>query len=133
MIGFGFLIVEYRYFKSQAEKISGLQTEYKNYALAVRRLLRGSILVKEQEQQELTSADEKKNSDELSSLLIVNRNVDYVKESSIAFFKRHRMENLLSRIAATEWIEYTEHALAEHEHAKRPRKKLVKARQSKKK
>lgn len=124
MIGFTLLIVEYRYFKRQAEKISALQTEYKNYVLVVRRLLRGSNFIKEQEHQELVQADEKKNNEESDSYLLVNRNVDYVKESSIAFFKRHRMENLLHRVAATEWIEYTEQALAENEQAKTPSKKL---------
>lgn len=120
------MIAEYRFFKNQAEKVSALQAEYKNYVLAVRKLLRGSSLVKDQEQQELTLADEKKNSEEASSLLIVNRNTDYVKESSIAFFKRHRMENLLSRVAATEWIDYTEQALAAHEAVKQPTKKIAK-------
>ncbi len=127
---FGFLIVEYRYFKHQAEKISALQTEYKNYVLAVRKLLRGSSFVKDQAGQELASPDEKKN-DEANSLLIVNRSPDYVKESSIAFFKRHRMEHLLSRVAATEWLEYTEQALAEQ--ANQPIKKRVKAQHAKNK
>ena len=127
MIVFGLLIVEYRYFKRQAEKISALQIEYKNYVLAVRRLLRGSNFVKEQTSQELTSADEKKNSDETGNPLIVNRNPDHVKESSIAFFKRRRMENILSRIAATEWLDYTEQALAEREQAKQPTKKIARA------
>ena len=122
MIGFGLLIVEYRYFKSQAEKISVLQSEYKNYVLVVRRLLRGSNFIKGQEP---TPTDEKKNNDESGATLIVNRSVDYVKESSIAFFKRHRMENLLRRVAATEWIEYTEQALAEHEQAKQPTTRLA--------
>jgi murein DD-endopeptidase MepM/ murein hydrolase activator NlpD len=109
-----------------------LQTEYKNYVLSVRKLLRGSSLVKGQEQPVLTLADEKKNSEEINNLLIVNRNADYVKESSMAFFKRHRMENLLCRIAATEWIEYTEQALAEQEVAKQPVKKNIKAKRAKK-
>ena len=129
MIGFGFLIVEYRFFKKQAEKISVLQTEYKNYVLAVRRLLRGSSFVKEQERQELT--DEKKNSDEPSNKLIVNRNADYAKESSIAFFRRHRMENLFHRIAATEWLDYTEQALAEQQ-SKHSSKKTSKVKQKRK-
>lgn len=107
-----------------------MQAEYKNYVLAVRRLLRGSSLIKDQTHQEIPTHDEKKNSEESNSLLIVNRNVDYVKESSIAFFKRHRMENVLSRIAATEWLEYTEQALAEQE--KQATKTVAYARRAKK-
>ena len=44
---FGLLIREYRYFKQQAEKVAELQSEYKNYVIAVRRLLQGSSIVKE--------------------------------------------------------------------------------------
>ena len=129
--GVGFLIAEYRFFKHQAEKVSSLQAEYKNYVLAVRKLLRGSTLVKDTEQSTVPFSDEKKNNEEANSLLIVNRNPDHVKESSIAFFKRHHMENLLSKVAATEWIEYTEQALAEQEAAKHPAKKQIKSRQIK--
>lgn len=125
--GIGFLIVEYRFFKSQAEKVSALQAEYKNYVLSVRKLLRGSSLVKDPEQTAATTAVEKKNSEESGNLLIVNRNPDHAKESSLAFFKRQRMEHLFKRIATTEWVEYTEQTLAEQEAAKKPTRKIAKA------
>ena len=124
------MIAEYRFFRSQAEKVSVLQAEYKNYVLSVRKLLRGSSLVKDPEQSAATAAVEKKNGEESGALLIVNRNPDYVKESSLAFFKRQRMEHLFRKIATTEWIEYTEQALAAQEVAKKPAHKLAKSRRA---
>jgi murein DD-endopeptidase MepM/ murein hydrolase activator NlpD len=126
--GIGFLIVEYRFFKNQAEKVSALQTEYKNYVLSVRKLLRGSSLVKDSDQQTAAAVVEKKNSEEPANLLVVNRNPDHVKVSSLAFFKRQRMEHLFKRIATTEWVEYTEQALAAQEAAKKPAHKITKVR-----
>lgn len=111
------LAVEFHYFKNEAEKIVALQSDYKNYVIAVRRLLRGTTLVNEQASAE-THSDEKKNFDESGSSLIVNRGAEYVKESSIAFFRRNRMIDILKRIPLTEWQEYTEQALADQEKAK---------------
>ena len=54
-----FLAVEFHYFKNQAEKIVALQSDYKNYVIAVRRLLRGTTLVKEQSTSE-NQSDKKK-------------------------------------------------------------------------
>ena len=126
-----FLVAEYRFFRNQAEKVSAIQAEYKNYVLSVRKLLRGTSLVKEQDQQVLAVEIEKKNSEE-PNLLIVNRSIDFVKDSSIAFFKRHRIENLFRKIAATEWVNYTEQVLSEQEAAKKQPKKVIASRKVKK-
>ena len=53
--------------------------------------------------------------------MIVNRGGEYVKESSMAFFKRHKMIDILKRIPLTEWQEYTDEKLAE-EKAQTPSK-----------
>ena len=53
------LAAEFRYFKNEAERIVALQSDYKNYVIAVRRLLRGTSLVKEQSTAE-NHSDEKK-------------------------------------------------------------------------
>lgn len=55
----GLLVKEYHYFKHQAEKVAELQSEYRNYVIAVRRLLKGSSIVKENNGADV-SADEKK-------------------------------------------------------------------------
>lgn len=124
------LACEFHYFKNEAEKIVALQSDYKNYVIAVRRLLRGTSLIKEQATAE-NHSDEKKNFEESGASLIVNRSVQYVKETSTAFYKRHKMIDILKRIPLTEWQDYTDQTLADQQKA--PTKAILSKSMSKKK
>lgn len=116
------LAVEFHYFKHQAEKVVALQTDYKNYVIAVRRLLRGTTLVKDQSSAE-NQAEEKKKIEESRASLIVNRSIEHVRETSVAFYEHSKMIDVLKRIPLTEWQDYTDQILADQEQAKNPKKK----------
>lgn len=124
---FGLLVKEYRYFKHQAEKVSELQSEYKNYVIAVRRLLQGSSIIKENNGAGM-GADEKKKGDDSDGWLIVNRSTDYLKDSSASFYKSHRMSNVFKAIPADVWLEYTDLVLAEEAKSKQPKRSSVRLR-----
>ena len=107
------LVVEYRFFKLQAEKMIELQTEYKNHIMATKRLLQGSSLA-----QTNIGADtnEKKNSDDdENGWLLVNRGTDYCKDISLAYYKEINNDELFFQVSPEEWIDYTEWTLNELE------------------
>lgn len=110
-----FVLKQYRYFKEQAEKVVALQSEYKNYVIAVRRLLRGTLLV--------GSDDEKKKDEKVATPPMVNRSPEYIKNSSIAFFKHNKMVEELKRIREYEWLEYTDQVLFELSQVEEAKKK----------
>lgn len=103
----GLLVAEYRYFKNQSEKMVVLQTEYKNYVLALRHLLRGSQLL----QGPASASGEKKNEQASNNFIIVNRSNESLKESSLAFFKRFHLQKTENQIDPSEWLDYTQVAL----------------------
>ncbi len=105
------LVVQHRRLEEQARAIVALQTEYKNYVVSVRRLLRGSTLAKERQVRDGT--DEKKNSSRERNIALVNRCAAYVRKSSLAYYKQHKMAAELKRIAPHEWLSYTSKILAE--------------------
>ncbi|HML19649.1 MAG TPA: M23 family metallopeptidase [Candidatus Dependentiae bacterium] len=123
----GLLVKEYHYFKHQAEKVAELQSEYRNYVIAVRRLLKGSSIVKENNGADV-GADEKKKGDDSDGWLIVNRSVDYLKDSSASFYKSHHMSKVFNTIPSDTWLEYTDLVLAEEAKSKQPKKSPVRRR-----
>lgn len=120
-----FVVKQYRYFQEQAEKVVTLQAEYKNYVIAVRRLLRGSLLV--------VAGDEKKKNDKSVTPLVVNRSPEYLKNSSIAFFKHNKMIEELKRIQSYEWLDYTDQVLFELSQVELAKKKRAQLKALKKK
>jgi len=124
---FGLLIREYRYFKQQAEKVAELQSEYKNYVIAVRRLLQGSSIVKENSGVDM-SPDEKKKGEEPDGWLVVNRSTDYLKDASSLFYTRHHMSSVFNEISSETWLEYTDLVLAEEAKSKQPKRAPVRRR-----
>jgi biotin carboxyl carrier protein len=127
------LVNEYRYFRHQAERIAELQSEYRNYVIAVRRLLRGSSIVKEESGTDGGSDEKKK--DEDAEWLVVNRSTDHLKRSAAVFYARHHMTQVFKSIPADAWLEYTDLVLAQESRTKptqrsssRRRKKPVRIR-----
>jgi murein DD-endopeptidase MepM/ murein hydrolase activator NlpD len=100
------LIVEYRFFHDQAQKMLELKEEYRNYTVAVKKILNEYNAIKEQAVPSTPLLSESQTPKE--SFIIVNREPAYLKESMVNFVRQQNLESLLKRIDPNEWIEYGE-------------------------
>lgn len=135
----GLLFVEYRFFKSETEKMLALKEDYRNHLLAVNKVLQDYNKNKERLEALEALTPEKKNSllnvdavcsqvfpkgarvvssdDELSgedeSFIPINRDLEYLKQSTIDYIKKKNMNFVLQQINFDEWRDYTEHVKAQ--------------------
>jgi murein DD-endopeptidase MepM/ murein hydrolase activator NlpD len=128
----GLLIVEYRFFKAQSHKMFNLRDDYRNYLVAVKKILQE---YNTKNPSEVASAQdgEKKKTIELAaikkkfpdnvrvfstdvasqddSFVILNREYEYLKDSFVRYLKDQQLDFLLQRINLDEWRDYNAVAL----------------------
>lgn len=131
----GLLIVEYAMFKQQAVRMAELKEDYRNHLSAVKRVLSEYYSIKERLEELEIASDEKKNdvkmmsslfpegariysSDELENteFVVVNRELAYLKESTIEYLESTNLDALLGTLNVNGWKEYTDE-LFEYQHA----------------
>ena len=107
------LVIEYRFFKQQAEKMVELKEEYRNYLLAVRKIVDEYNKTKDQEEVAVSDDEnEKKKNEELNdTFIVVNREPSYLKKSMIDFIKKQGNETMLTHVNFDEWSDYNEQLL----------------------
>lgn len=100
------LIIEYRFFHDQAQKMLELKEEYRAYTVAVKKILNEYNAMKEQagdSNEETDEADESKD-----SFIVVNREPGYLKQSMINYVRKENVEFLMKQVDPNEWIDYTD-------------------------
>lgn len=156
----GLLIVEYRFFNAEAHKMIALQEDYHNHLIAVNRVLEEYNKTKErlEELQETGSQQKKKiisdadalcsncfpqgakvySSDDIAcddqdTLLTINRDLEYLKQSTVDYIKKQRLGMMLQRMNFDDYQEYTNQVIAQRTQQKsttkkKQRKKIARAR-----
>jgi len=153
------LFYEYRFFKKQSEKLIELQEDYRTYVVAVNKILKDYNRVKEKlEELNSDTCDEKKNDVELiddlffnvtfpdgvtvfssddsnncnDTFLAVNRDLDYLKQTSVEFIKcQPEAGALLKNIDCNYWSDYNDYILEKREFPKKKAKKKKKRKKRK--
>lgn len=125
------LIVEYRYFKQQAEKMIELKEEYRNYLFAVKKIVDEYNKIKEEEDTQTEEVEKKKEDDLKDAFLVVNREPNYLKQSMIDFMKEQGHETILKRINFDDWRDYNEQLLEKTTYRSQPKKYQAKKTSSK--
>lgn len=127
-------MTEYYLFKQQAIRMSELKEDYRNHLTAVKRVLGEYYKIKERlEVLEDLNTDEKKkdlalantvfpenarvySSDELEDIefIVVNREIAYLKQSTIEYLDSTDLNSLCSVLDVDGWKEYTEELSDSH-------------------
>lgn len=105
------LIVEYRFFHDQAQKMLELKEEYRTYTLAVKKILNEYNAMKEQAGDSLDTSATKE------SFLVVNREANYLQKSAIAYLQQQ-----------SELLEYNQHNKKNKQTIQQPKKRARKKR-----
>lgn len=147
------LLSEYLFFKKQSDRFLELQEDYRTYILAVNKILQDYNKTKEEldilKSVEVmgVSREKKKeidvvglgfyffefeagaciySSDDIpadDSLLLVNRDLDYLRDVALQYLKHLGDQSLLSRVNFDDWCHYTDYALADKHVVVLPAKK----------
>lgn len=142
------LFMEYRFFKHEAVKMIALKEDYQNHLVAVNRVLQEYNKTKERlEQLEGAQEGEKKKVINLTeidtgfpegvtifssddepdenkdSFKVLNRELEYLKQSSLGYLKEHKLDLVMQRINAADcWEDYTDLKLKNSTINERPKK-----------
>lgn len=116
------LFFEYRFFKRETEKMIVLKDDYRNHLVAVNKVLQDYNKIKEQV--EGVSEDAKKKNEFPSgahvvssddedvegadNFLTINRDLEYLKQSTIDYVKKQNLGVVLQRINLDDWRDYTQ-------------------------
>ena len=98
------LIIEYRFFHDQAQKMLELKEEYRTYTIAVKKILNEYNAMKEQAGEEIQEPE----AAQKDSFIIVNREPDYLKKSAINYARKQNLEFLLKNVDPNEWVDYND-------------------------
>jgi len=98
------MIIEYRFFHDQAQKMLELKEEYRTYTLAVKKILNEYNAMKEQAGDSTESVCE----EDKDSFVVVNREAGYLRQSSISYARKENLEFLLKNVDPNEWLDYTD-------------------------
>lgn len=129
------LISEYRFFKSQSAQMLELKDEYRNYVVAVKKILSDYYKTKERLDEIETAMVEKKNEieadqvdigsssefpegvrvystddeaeDDTENFRVINRELEYLKQSTLSYLKKQRLSSLADQISHNTWTEYS--------------------------
>ncbi|MFI5333213.1 MAG: M23 family metallopeptidase [Candidatus Babeliales bacterium] len=142
------IMYQCRFFKQEIEKMIQLQDDYRNHLVAVNKVLQDYNKIKER-LDALESNDQKKkilkDSDALAfngfpqgaqvfssddtdeehqeSFVAINRDLEYLKQSTVSYFKQRQMNLVLNRLNLDDWSEYTDQLRASHKrHVPRKRR-----------
>jgi len=155
------LIYEYRFFKRETEKMLVYKENYNNYVIAVKKILHNYNKAKARLEELETLVVEKKNEfedlensagqtvfpegvrvystdddeDEATApFLIVNRELEYLKQSTLDYLQAEKLSYLQSRISPNAWRDYTDQLSDQHKaksgkkHARRAKRVSTKKR-----
>ncbi len=157
------LFSEYFFFRKQSEKLIELQNDYRTYISAVNKILHDYNKTKEKldilETSTSCIAGEKKKeidfiglgfyshtfpegaevfssdnaSDRVDSFILVNRDREHLKSSSVNYFKNIKDSSLPSAVNFSDWVDYTQYAvLGEASRTCKVQKKNVQKKRNKK-
>ena len=116
---------QYRSFCVATEKIVLQQNNYRSYVDAMRKALRGhKIDIKELDE----SAEESQNDEmEEDSFLVINRQADYLRESTVSYLKEQQLDSLMAQMNFHELRNYTDQLMHErNDSSPKNRKKIRK-------
>lgn len=103
------LVIEYRFFHDQAQKMLELKEEYRTYTLAVKKILNEYNALKEQAD-ESSSNSAPYSSDvptkQKDSFIVVNRELSYLKQSTLDYIRKQNLDFILKKIDPNEWVDY---------------------------
>lgn len=115
------LIIEYRFFHDQAQKMLELKEEYRTYTTAVKKILNEYNAMKEQAaEEEATASQIAENRD---SFILVNREPAYLRKSTLNYARKQNLEFLLSQVDPNEWVDYSDQLKQKSNKSKAPAKK----------
>ncbi len=118
------LLVEYRFFVAEADKMVSMQQLYHAHLDEVKKALRRSRADEgccdwddDQEQNNFPPGARIFSSDEEDPVLedpfvVINRAPDYLKESATAYFKEQQLDSLMRALNMQEWLDYTDALLS---------------------
>lgn len=123
------LIIEYRFFHDQAQKMLELKEEYRAYTLAVKKILNEYNAMKEQadEDAEYTVQETGESKD---SFIIVNREPNYLKKSTIEYCRKQNLDFILKKLDPNEWLDYTDQIKNKSTTVRGKKKRLKRTRRS---
>jgi murein DD-endopeptidase MepM/ murein hydrolase activator NlpD len=126
-------IYQCRFFKQETEKMIQLQDDYRNHLVAVNKVLHDYNKIKERLEVLESSGQKKKilkDSDALAfngfpqgarvfssddqdeehqeSFVAINRDLEYLKQSTVSYFKKQQIASMLERLNLDDWREYTD-------------------------
>ncbi|MDR3551031.1 MAG: M23 family metallopeptidase [Candidatus Babeliales bacterium] len=147
------LVFEYRFFKRETQKMLNAQDDYRNYVLAVKKILHDYNKTKARLEELETLVVEKKkefeefdiagqtifpegvrvyssddSADDSNSFITINRELEYLKQSTLDYLKQQKLYYLEQRMGPEVWIDYTDQVLernkvqAQKKHIKRRKK-----------
>lgn len=99
------LIIEYRFFHDQAQKMLELKEEYRTYTTAVKKILNEYNAMKEQAADEATAPSEQ---DAKDSFIVVNREPAYLRKSTLNYARKQNLEFLIKQVDPNEWVDYSD-------------------------
>lgn len=135
------LIHEYHFFKRETEKMLGHKEDYRNYVIAVKKILHDYNKTKARLEELETLVAEKKNEfedidglsgnavfpatlrvyssddeddQERSSFLVINRELEYLKQSTLDYLRAQNLSYLENRIGPDVWRDYTDQVIDHH-------------------
>jgi len=117
----GILFVEYRFFCVQSQKMVALQEQYRAYLNVVKKMLNQLAKNGDVRRQTGYSAynivtksdpDGTKINQTAANFLVVNRQSDYLKQSTFEYFKMQQLDFLWVNIDQQEWLDYTDQVLS---------------------
>lgn len=133
------LVFEYRFFKRETQKMLNAQEDYRNYVLAVKKILHDYNKTKARLEELETLVVEKKkefeefdiagqtvfpegvrvyssddSADEGNNFITINRELEYLKQSTLDYLKQQKMYYLEQRMSPEVWLDYTDQVLERH-------------------
>ncbi len=97
------LIIEYRFFHDQAQKMLELKEEYRTYTLAVKKILNEYNAIKEH----ATHAAQYSAENHKDPFILVNREPSYLKQSMLKYARQENVERALTEIDNA-WHDYND-------------------------
>lgn len=115
------LVIEYRFFHDQAQKMLELKEEYRTYTLAVKKILNEYNAMKEQAEQAGQAVLDHDIPSDGKDFIIVNREPNYLKKSMIKYLREENLDFVLKKIDLNDWVDYTDQILAKNQTQKKPK------------
>ncbi len=102
------LVIEYRFFHDQAQKMLELKEEYRTYTLAVKKVLNEYNAMREQASADIDYQNSQESDEQKDSFMLVNREPSYLKQSMINYIHKENLGVILKSIDPNEWTDYTD-------------------------